>query len=170
MLEHYTMFAAYNRWANDVVYRAAADLSEAELCAETGIFFKSVLATLNHLLAADRIWLKRFTGSGEAPATLDARLFDDLSGLTAARRAEDQRIIDWIAGLSAERLAASFTYVPVTTPAPVTQRLAPALAHFFNHQTHHRGQVHGALTALGKPSVVLDLISFQRTPEGLAYR
>ncbi|MGV8939292.1 MAG: DinB family protein [Allorhizobium sp.] len=170
MLEHYMMFAAYNRWANDIVYRAAADLSETELCADTGIFFKSVLATLNHLLAADRIWLKRFTGSGEAPATLDAQLFADLAGLKAARGAEDHRIIDWIAGLTPQQLAATFTYVPVTTPEPVTQRLSPALAHFFNHQTHHRGQVHSALTALGRPSVVLDLISFQRTPEGIAFR
>lgn len=170
MPELYTMFAAYNRWANDIVYRAAGELGEAELNADTGIFFKSVLGTLNHLLAADRIWLKRFIGSGEAPATLDARLCDDLADLKAARQVEDQRIIDWVAGLTPERLAAPFTYVPVTTPAPVTQRLAPALAHFFNHQTHHRGQVHGALTALGRPSVVLDLISFQRTPEGIVFR
>ena len=65
--------------------------------------------------------------------------------------------------------ASVFTYRPVTTPDPVTQTLGPCLAHLFNHQTHHRGQCHMILTTLGQPSVVLDLVAFQRTPEGAAW-
>ncbi|MBX5047977.1 DinB family protein [Rhizobium lentis] len=163
MLRHYRMFAAYNRWANAQVYAAAAELSDAEFRSDRGAFFGSLHRTLNHLLVADRIWMKRFTGTGEAPTTLDAILFDELDALAAARKAEDERIIAWTDGLDEAALAANFTYVTVVQPAEITQPLAPALAHFFNHQTHHRGQCHMTLTALGKPSLQLDLIYFLRT-------
>ncbi|HXV31894.1 MAG TPA: DinB family protein [Sinorhizobium sp.] len=162
MLDHYRMFADYNRWANQRLYAAAAELSDAEYREDKGAFFGSLHATLNHILAADRIWLKRFTGDGEAPTRLDAILHEDLAGLTAARVAEDQRIITWVDSLDETRLAAHFTYSPLTMPDKITQRLGPTLAHFFNHQTHHRGQAHTILTALGRPSLTLDLVFFLR--------
>lgn len=169
MRQHFTMFAAYNRWANERVYAAAAELTFEEFTRDTGAFFKSVFGTLNHLLATDRIWMKRFTGMGDAPTALDAILFTDFEGLHAARQAEDARILDWISGLDGEALAGRFSYMTVSDMRTVSQRLAPALSHLFNHQTHHRGQVHASLTKLGKPSVGLDLIHFQRTEEGRAY-
>jgi uncharacterized damage-inducible protein DinB len=163
------MFAAYNSWANDRVYEAAAALDDDALRRDAGAFFKSMLGTLNHILAADRIWLKRMTGEGDAPAALDALLFADLARLRAAREAEDKRIIKWVGGLSENALTGRFTYMTVTDMRTVSQRLAPALDHFFNHQTHHRGQAHMILTVLGQPSLQLDLIYFQRTEEGRAY-
>jgi uncharacterized damage-inducible protein DinB len=162
------MFAAYNRWANTQVYAAAAELSDAEFRSDHGAFFGSLHRTLNHLIVADRIWMKRFTGTGEAPATLDAVLFEDLDALAAARKIEDERIIAWTGMLDERALAADFTYVTVVQPAEITQPLSAALAHFFNHQTHHRGQCHMTLTALGKPSLTLDLIYFLRS-EGRAW-
>ena len=72
MKQHFMMFAAYNQWANARIYEAAAQLVADEFERNTGAFFKSMMGTLNHLLAADRIWMKRFTGEGDAPATLDA--------------------------------------------------------------------------------------------------
>ena len=162
MLEHFQMSAAYNAWANEAVYDAAAPLSDADYRADKGAFFGSLHRTLNHLLVTDRIWMKRMTGTGEAPATLDAILFEDFASLQAARVDQDARISAWIGTLTDTALAATFTYTPVSTPQPVTQRLAPVLAHLFNHQTHHRGQCHTILTALGRPSVTLDMISFQR--------
>src|SRR5690606_32965900 len=149
------MFATYNRWANAMVYDAAAALSEEELNRNAGAFFGSLIATLNHVLVADRIWLKRFTGEGVAPAKLDTILHADLAMLRAAREAEDERILGWIDSLSDKALAGRFTYTTVTDMRTVSQRLAPALAHFFNHQTHHRGQAHTILTTLGKPSLTL---------------
>jgi uncharacterized damage-inducible protein DinB len=164
--QHFSMMAAYNRWANRRLYEAAAALSDEELNRPTGAFFPTLMRTLNHVLVADRIWLKRFTGEGEAPAALDTVLFAALPALRIAREAEDARIAAWVGGLGEDALAGRFTYVTVTDVRTVSQRLAPALAHFFNHQTHHRGQAHTILTTLGKPSLVLDLIYFQRTPEG----
>jgi uncharacterized damage-inducible protein DinB len=160
------MLAAYNQWANARVYDAAGELSEEEYNRDMGAFFRSMNGTLNHVLTGDRIWLRRFTGEGDAPAKLDTVLFASFGGLRIARQAEDKRIIDWIDSLSDETLAGRFTYVTVTDMRTVSQRFAPALSHFFNHQTHHRGQAHMMLTALRRPSLELDLIYFQRTEGG----
>ena len=99
MKDHYTTFAGYNAWANRRLYDAAAQLSDAEYRADKGAFFKSMHGTLNHLLATDRIWMKRFTGEGEAPDRLDAILHERLADLRAAREAEDRRIVAWVGGL-----------------------------------------------------------------------
>lgn len=164
MRTHFSMFARYNAWANRRVYEASATLSDADYRAERGAFFGSVHRTLNHLLVTDRIWMRRFTGDGPTYDRLDALPCDDLETLRRDREAEDQRISGWIDALDDARLAASFTYTPVSDPRPITQPLAPALAHLFNHQTHHRGQVHGLLTAIGGRAAAppLDLIFFQR--------
>jgi uncharacterized damage-inducible protein DinB len=164
--QHFRMFAAYNAWANAQLYAAAADLTEAELNRDTGAFFKSMTGTLNHILVADRIWMKRFTGEGQAPATLDTILFPQFDKLKVAREAEDKRIDAFVISLTDKALAGRFTYMTVTDMRTVSQRLAPALAHLINHQTHHRGQAHAILTTLGGPSIQLDLIYFQRTEEG----
>ncbi len=169
MKRHFMMFAAYNRWANTRIYAAAAELSDEELNRDAGAFFGSLLGTLNHILVADRIWMKRFTGEGDAPARLDAVLHGTLAALRLAREAEDERIVGWVESLDDKALAGRFTYMTATDMRTISQRLSPALDHLFNHQTHHRGQAHMILTALGRPSVPLDLIQFQRTPEGRAF-
>ncbi len=169
MKQHFTMFAAYNAWANQRVYEATAGLSKDEFTRDVGAFFKSMRGTLNHLLATDRIWLKRFTGEGDAPASLDATLYIDFAKLRVAREAEDRRLVDWIGSQSEKQLAGRFTYMTVTDMRTVSQRLAPALSHLFNHQTHHRGQAHTILTVLGREAPPLDLIYFQRTEEGRAF-
>jgi uncharacterized damage-inducible protein DinB len=160
------MFAACNQWANRQVYEAAAKLPDKDYRADRGVFFKSMHGTLNHILAADRIWMKRFTGEGDAPKRLDAVLCDSLQDLSTERGREDIRIMDWIGAMDAKSFAGRFTYTTVTDMRTVSQRLAPALAHFFNHQTHHRGQAHAILTGLGRDAPVLDLIYFQRSEEG----
>lgn len=165
---HFTQFAAYNAWANRQVYEAAARLSDEAYRRPVGAFFGSLHRTLNHILAADRIWMARFVGAGPAPDRLDAEQAATLSQLTAERQAEDDRIRRFIASLDDAALAGSITYRPITLPDPVTQPLSGGLAHFFNHQTHHRGQCHMILTVLGQPSLSLDLAWFQRTPEAQA--
>lgn len=162
MLAMFRMFAGYNAWANERIYAAAGALTDADCRADLGAFFKSVHGTLNHILVADRVWMHRFTGLGDAPSRLDAILFEHFADLKAARAAEDQRIIDYIAGLTDADLKATFSYRRMTTPETMTQPLAPALSHFFNHQTHHRGQVHALLTRLTGEAPSLDLMPFQR--------
>lgn len=162
MLSRYQMFAGYNAWANDRLYAAAASLSDTDYKADRGAFFKSVHGTLNHLLVADRIWMHRLSGRGETYARLDVILCENLPTLRAERQVEDQRIAAYIGGLTEADLASSVRYRTITNPAEIEQRLTPALDHFFNHQTHHRGQVHALLTGLAGDAPSLDLILYQR--------
>ena len=107
--------------------------------------------------------MHRFTGEGTPPARLDQILFEDFAGLRAAREAEDGRIVDYAKGLDEARIAGLIRYRRVTSPETVEQPLALALAHFFNHQTHHRGQAQRLLTQLAGRAPELDLLYFQRS-------
>src|SRR6476620_10056055 len=157
---HYRMFGRYNEWANLQLYAAVARLTPEQYRADRGAFFKSVHGTLNHLLATDRIWMRRFTGEGDAPDRLDAILFETFGQLRAAREAEDRRIVGFVDGL--DGIAGTIKYRRVSSPQEIEQELGPALAHWFNHQTHHRGQVHALLTGLLGTAPELDLLFFQR--------
>lgn len=159
---HYRMFGRYNAWANGRLYDAAAQLTSEQYRADRGAFFKSVHDTLNHLLVTDRIWMQRFTGEGDAPDRLDAILFETLGELRAAREVEDRRITGFVDGLDAARIEGTIKYRRVSSPEEIEQQLAPALAHWFNHQTHHRGQVHTLLTGIAGQAPALDLLYFQR--------
>jgi uncharacterized damage-inducible protein DinB len=162
MKSRYTMFAGYNAWANRRLYDAAAQLGDADYRADRGVFFKSMHGTLNHLLTADWVWMHRFTGEGPSPDRLDTIQHERLADLRAAREAEDRRIAAYIDSLDEERLAGSIRYRRVSTPEEFVQPLMPALDHFFNHQTHHRGQAHSVLCSFGRRELVLDLLGYQR--------
>ena len=164
MKSYFVMLAGYNRWANRRLYAAVRALSDADYRADRGAFFGSLHGTLNHLLVADHIWMRRFTGTGPSPTRLDEILFDDLSALERARREEDDRIVTYMGGLTDADLAGALTYRTIVKPTDVTQPLAPALAHFFNHQTHHRGQAHALVTMTAGNAAMpsLDLMIFQR--------
>jgi uncharacterized damage-inducible protein DinB len=166
---HFDMLAGYNAWANQRLYAAAATLSDADYRADGGAFFKSVHRTLNHLLATDRIWYTRCAGEADAaapkrpiPDRLDAVLFEDHAELRRARELEDGYILRYVRGLAEPALAGVIHYRRVSTPEPEEQPLAEALAHWFNHQTHHRGQAHALLTRFGAAGPELDLLYYQR--------
>ena len=166
MKEHVTQMADYNAWANVRLYRMAARLSDADYRRDAGAFFGSLHGTLNHLLVADRIWLRRLTGHGPRPAALNEILFEDLKELTAARQAEDQRLLAYVGSLSEAQLEEEFDYQTLAG-APQRQRRRDVLAHLFNHQTHHRGQAHAILTSLGvREPESLDLLIRQRERSG----
>ncbi|MEJ2374614.1 MAG: DinB family protein [Pseudolabrys sp.] len=164
MTARYRMFAGYNAWCNERLYDAASRISAADYRADRGAFFKSLHGTLNHLLVGDRIWMARFTREGEMPRSLDAILYDDFAALRAARRAEDERISRYIEGLSEADLTDIIRFPTFVRPQEVEQPLAPALNHFFNHQTHHRGQAHALLSSMLSNDAThsLDLIVYQR--------
>ncbi|HSF93382.1 MAG TPA: DinB family protein [Thermohalobaculum sp.] len=158
MKAHFRMMAAYNAWANRRLYDAAGRLGDADYRADLGAAFRSVHGTLNHLVVGDVLWLARFRGQPQPPLRLDQILHEDRAELCAAREALDAEIVDFVEALSAADLAATITYSMITRPETVTEPIAPALTHFFNHQTHHRGQVHALLTRLTGQAPALDLI------------
>ena len=171
MKSRYRMFAGYNAWCNERLYDAAALVSDADYRADRGAFFKSLHGTLNHILVADRIWMRRFTGVGERPPTLDAILYEDFAALRAARRSQDVLITRYIDNLDDQTLTGTMTYRTVVNPQTIEQPLAPALDHFFNHQTHHRGQAHALLTSIvgNDRTPSFDLIVYQReTGQGIS--
>jgi uncharacterized damage-inducible protein DinB len=157
---HFDELATYNRWANRRLYNDAASLSDEVRKRQAGLFFGSVHATLNHLLVADYIWMRRFTGDGPQPERLNQILHEDFSDLLAAREREDERILSFVTGLVSYDQMISYQNSSGKT---FQQALGPALTHFFNHQTHHRGQVHAGLTIAGvREPASLDLLGLQR--------
>ena len=158
--EHFDQLAAYNRWANRRIYNDAASLTDEVRKRPVGLFFGSVHGTLNHLLVADYIWMRRFTGEGPQPERLNQILHDDFLALRAAREAEDERILAFVTGLDGYDRVLSYQN---STGKTFQHGLAPALTHFFNHQAHHRGQVHAGLTIAGiREPTPLDLLILQR--------
>lgn len=151
-------YARYNTLANERLYDACAGLDDGVRKRDAGAFFGSLHGTLNHLLLGDRIWMARFTGETAPSTNLDAILFDAFDALRDARKAMDARIEAFFAAPSADFWDRPVRYVNnegrVFEDSPLL--LVP---HFFNHQTHHRGQAHALLSQLGmgKRTPVLDL-------------
>ncbi len=162
-LAYFRSLARYNQWANRRLYATAATLHETDYMRSLPSFFGSLHATLNHILVGDRLWMARVTGHPETGiASLDQILYADLVGLRVAREAEDARIINYADELDEPTLNSTLRYKTVKGEAHATP-LRLVLGHLFNHQTHHRGQCHGLLSALGvKEPPPLDLIFFVR--------
>jgi uncharacterized damage-inducible protein DinB len=174
-LDNYRLLARYNRWINQRLYDAAETLSDGERKRERGAFFGSIHRTLNHLVVADQIWLRRFVQCGldngvtlaslnagvlDLPdgSRLDTVLFDDWQALRAKRNHLDAAIEAWVAEMPDGYLQFSMRY----GNSQGVQRAHPAwqaMTHFFNHQTHHRGQATTLLTQAGVDVGVTDLIA-----------
>ena len=155
-LGHYRLLARYNRLANERLYDACAALPDAERRADRGAFFGSIHGTLNHILVGDRIWLARFRGRTVPSTGLDAILYEDFAELRAARGAQDAEIETFAAGLTAAFLDGSIAYVN-NENRNFNDPIRLLLPHFFNHQTHHRGQVTDLLARAGARTPVLDM-------------
>ncbi len=170
-LANYQFLARYNAWFNERLYTACSSLSADERQRDLGAFFGSVDSTLTHLVWADRRWLARFAGQGHffpalkpevlalpAGASFATPLFDDFSAMRAARSELDAAIQAWLADLPADFLPSTMRYS--TTNGVAREHPAwQALTHFFNHQTHHRGQVTTLLSQLGVDVGTTDLIA-----------
>ena len=143
--------AAYNRRQNANLYGAADHLDDAARKQERGAFFGSIHGTLNHLVWADRIWMSRFQGtprpSGGIPES--SRLYEHWDDLKRARIEFDDVVTDWAEALEPAWLEGDLTWFSGSTKREVTRPKALLVTHYFNHQTHHRGQVHCMLTQCG---------------------
>jgi uncharacterized damage-inducible protein DinB len=141
--------ARYNRWMNERLYAAVAPLPDAERKRDRGAFFGSIHRTLSHLLWADRAWLARFgRGRCDVPA-YGADMYDDFATLARERDVTDTEILNWAGQLSADWLASTLTYARAADRRTVSLPAWIAATHFFNHSTHHRGQVTTLLAQAG---------------------
>ena len=148
MKRHFSLMAAYNRWANLRLYDMAVALPDELYRKPIDVYFKSLHGTLNHILTADRIWMYRLEGKGDHPSRLNAIIHDDIASLRTARLAEDQRIVSFVDNLDDADFEKQWEYQTLNG-TPQRKCVREILAHMFNHQTHHRGQAHAALTVLG---------------------
>jgi uncharacterized damage-inducible protein DinB len=161
MRERYRTFARYNRWANQTLYAACDRLDDAAYYADRKAFFGSIHNTLNHLVVTDRIWLARIEGQPNPPYTLNQVLYTGREELRQARAAEDERLINAVDAIKASRLDQDLVYA-TTAGEPQRTPLCWVLSHLFNHQTHHRAQVHDMLSQTGIKPPQLDLLAFIR--------
>jgi uncharacterized damage-inducible protein DinB len=157
-LEYARTMARYNRWMNRALYDCSARLSDSQRKEDVGAFFKSLHGTLNHLLVGDSVWMGRFEGPAFVPASLAQELHADFDELRRARAAMDDRILRWAAALTGEKLAGELRYTSIVNPAPRVMPMPLAVTHFFNHQTHHRGQATTLLMQRGIDPGVTDLM------------
>jgi uncharacterized damage-inducible protein DinB len=150
--------AAYNRWMNERLYECSARLTDGERKRDRGAFFRSLHGTLNHILLGDRIWLGRFFGKPYLVKSLDQVLCADFDELRIERAATDEIILGWVDSLSDAELANDMDYTTIAHPQARRHPMWIGVAHFFNHQTHHRGQATTLLMQSGIDPGVTDLI------------
>lgn len=168
--DHIRLMAAYNAWINARLYEAAAKLPAEALATDRKAFFGSILGTLNHLLVADRIWLARFAAHPAKhtaldpiralapPQRLDQLLGEDFQNLAAHRCWLDGVISAWAESLAESDLDHPLHYANMKGTT-ADRNFFSLVMHFFNHQTHHRGQVTTLLSQAGIDIGVTDLLA-----------
>ncbi len=158
--EHFRTFARFNQWANRESYGAVENLPTAEIHkTRPAAYFGSIHGTLNHILVVDRLWFGRMAGIDPGIDRLDLILYQDFPTLRDARQAEDRRIVDLVEGWDEAAMAGNRDYKDIKGN-PWTLPIRRMLATVFNHQTHHRGQVHALLKEAGVEPPALDLPVF----------
>lgn len=158
--------ARYNAWQNSQIIEQVRQMDDDALRADRGAFFGSILGTLNHLLWGDLMWLHRFDPAVPGPQVESAQhkeITPDGPGWITARQQTDATITDWAGGLTDDRLAGDLSWFSGLAQRDFTTPMGLCVTHFFNHQTHHRGQVHAMLKAAGVEAPVTDLTFM---PEG----
>jgi len=151
--------AEYNAEMNRRLYAAAARLSDTERREPHGAFWGSIHGTLTHILWGDQQWMSRFDG-WERPTTpikQSAGMIEDFSALRTERDKADAAISRWANKVDDVWLAEDLTWFSGAANREVRAPLRLLVTHFFNHQTHHRGQVHAMLTAAGQQTDDTDL-------------
>jgi uncharacterized damage-inducible protein DinB len=147
--------ARYNAWQNTGLRTMIAEMDRDALYLDRGAFFGSIMGTLNHLMWGDTLWISRFDG-GEGPdrSIKDSLDFTPTPAVWAAERFRlDARIKLWAERVSAIDLVGDLSWHSGAMNRDFTKPIALCVMQLFNHQTHHRGQVHAMLTAMGlKPN------------------
>ena len=158
-VEWVRLMAAYNAEMNSRLYNAASALTEDQRREDRGAFFGSIHGTLSHLMWGDSAWMARFTGTPAPVGGIhgSAALFPDWAAMRDARQALDARIGDWAQALAPDWLEGDLTWIRGATGEQMTRPRWLLLTHFFNHQTHHRGQAHALITGFGAATGDTDL-------------
>lgn len=158
--EYCVTMARYNAWQNNQIKAAFQKLDDAALKKDRKAFFGSLLKTANHLVWGDMLWMSRFDGGVKpdpavAPGGLE--MFDTREDWEIARFQTDARILQWAEGVKAVDLSGALTWYSGLSQKELSEPKGLCVMHMFNHQTHHRGQIHAMLTAAGLDAPVSDI-------------
>ena len=159
--EYCRLMARYNAWQFRQLEKALQGVPLDVLTADHGAFFGSILGTLNHILWGDGMWMSRFDASIPRPQggiPDSPGLFPTLGTWSAERFRMDAQIGAWVEGLNAVDLTGDLTFHSFVLKGDVSRPIAPCVMHMFNHQTHHRGQVHAMMTKTGLDAPVSDIL------------
>ena len=141
---HFATMAYNNAWANHRLLKACAQLSQADFAATRTSFFPSIKATLNHILTVDWFYVSGLEGASSGVAVFDPEIpFRDIRDLSREQRKVDRRLIDVCESLDDDALANTVDLDRGTWVQ--RERSDRILLHLFEHQIHHRGQVHAML-------------------------
>ena len=157
--EYYQTMARYNQWQNNGLRGHVEALDEDALCLDRGAFFGSIFETVNHLLWGDLLWMSRFDGGAGPSVDVEGntRLTANKAEWDRLRSNADGRMIEWAAQIKSADLTGDLTWYSGMSGRELTEPKALCVTHFFNHQTHHRGQIHAMLTAAGQTPQPTDL-------------
>ena len=158
-ITNFQLLANFNKWANEKIIISCKKLMETEYKKNRKAFFSSIHGTLNHLLVVDRAYISRIEGKDHGLKGLDQILFESLLQLEEARIKEDKRLVDLVNSLSEESIHKEITYKGFET-GNTTYTINMILITLFNHQTHHRGQIHNMLSQAGIKPPQIDIIDF----------
>jgi len=152
--------ARYNKWQNNSLRSHVKAMTDADLTAERGAFFGSILKTANHLLWADLLWISRFDGGADSGVGPEANteMTTTKADWDRLRFQTDGRIVEWARSLAAIDLVGDLTWYSGVKQTDFSVPTTRCITHFFNHQTHHRGQLHAMLTAAGRDTIDTDLV------------
>ena len=154
------MMARYNRWQNRSLVEAADRLDSTELTRDRGAFFGSILGTFSHLLWGDSIWMHRFSGSEKPPGGIaeSRSMITEWQMFKQERLSLDLAIEAWADNLGPDWISGHTEWYSGAAKREMKRSNAMLAVHFFNHQTHHRGQIHAMLTAGGAKPDDTDLM------------
>ncbi len=156
--DYFTTLARYNLWATQRLLAAVDKLDDVSYRKDVGLFFKSIHGTLNHMLVGEHLlWYPRFAKGLSPKLTLDMEAEPVRERLGQALKGGAANWQPLIESWPTERFEGKLSYT-TTRGQALSLPFVPTLAHVFNHGTHHRGQITAAMTALGQPCPVLDLV------------
>jgi uncharacterized damage-inducible protein DinB len=160
-LGHYILGQARNNfWSNHRLHKACSALSRSEYFDARPSFFGSIHAHLDHIVFVDWLYLERLTGKSLLPTDIGEFLHPERASLMEDQSAADRALIDFCQSADSEILVSTVTF-KLLNGSQYTETAANVLAHLFTHQIHHRGQVHGMLSATSVDPPQLDEFFFQ---------
>jgi len=171
MKELFQLMAEYNKQTNQEVLGILEGLPQEQLSKDLGSYYRSILGIMNHILVTDATWIRRFANNLPELNAVTPRLptfelktwkdivWNSLSLFNPVRTSVDEVIGQAFRLVSEDKYGLKIKYQDYR--GQEQHKIAwYAFLHFFNHQTHHRGQV----------AVLLDQLSVENDFSNLIWK